>query len=479
VRDDPSPGPSGHPLPASGARGNPLTLRRCPSPRLRGEGGRRPGEGLAILAITLLFAGCTLKSDVTIEPLFILPTQERFSSSSVRVLVDRGDFAKAVKLANEVVSAEEVSYKQLEALGEAELACGRFDDARQHLKQALDLRPFRTDAGAIAWSLSQLEYLTNNFGAALEWARYAIDRGTAVKQWHLDYLQSLQNTRVYEFSGEPSAQVRMEFGKPDVPRVNVEIEGTRTSGIIDSGAVLSIVAESLANELKVQPLGTFHGTFFGLLAEPIDVRFGLVKALQIGGVTVSNVPVAIMADKELRFVIRNKQAFAMRLILGANLLKEFRLEMDASKNEAVFTPLTAADRKPSDEQNLFHVGFRPYVHGSINHRAWYLFVLDTGSEVTFLNRDLLGKTPVRSAEKLHGATLQGLGGSQKHGAKIMKVEVGVDEWAGRFEDIPLYGTEHSQAFGIIGQDLLKKFRVVIDFGSMRVELSRHLSLFGG
>ena len=38
---DPSPGASRHPLPASGARGN----AGSPSPRLRGEGGRRPDEG--------------------------------------------------------------------------------------------------------------------------------------------------------------------------------------------------------------------------------------------------------------------------------------------------------------------------------------------------------------------------------------------------------------------------------------------------
>ena len=431
----------------------------------------------ALLAIVV--GGCSLRSDVTISPLFILPTQERWSSNSIRVLVERGEFPKAVRLAGEALATEEVSYKQLAAIGEAELACGRFDDARKHLKQALDLRPYRTDAGAIGWSLSQLEYLTNDFAAALEWAQYAIERGTTVKQWHVDYLKSLAGTRVYLFSGAASAGVPLEFGKPDVPRINVSIEGTRTSAIIDSGAVLSIVAESLARELAVKPLGEFRGTFFGLLGEPIEVQFGIVKQLTIGGVTIANVPVAIMADKELRFIVRNQQSFAMRLILGANLLKEFRLELDVPKGEAVFTPLQAADRKPAEDQNLFHIGFRPFVHGAINHRAWYLFVLDTGSEVTFLNKDLLVKTPVRSAEKIHGATLQGLGGSKKRGSKIMKVEVGLDEWAGRFEDIPLYGTEHSQAFGIIGQDLLKKFRVVIDFGTMRVELSRHLSLFGG
>lgn len=431
----------------------------------------------AALAVTVL-AACALRSDVTITPLFILPSQERWSSNSVRVLVERGDFVKAAGMAGEVTSSPQVSFKQLAALGEAELACGRFDEARRHLEQALELRPFRNDAGAIAWSLSQLEYLTNNYVAALEWAVYATERGTTVKRWHIDYLRALSRQPVYVFSGEASARVPLAFGKPDVPRVNVTIEGKTAAAVIDSGAVLSIVAESLARELAVQPLGEFRGTFFGLLGEPIAVRFGLAKELRIGGLRVANVPVAIMADQELRFVVRNKERFDMRLILGANLLKEFRTEIDVPEGEAVFTRLTAEDRKPDEAQNLFHIGFRPFVHGAINHRAWYLFVLDTGSEVTFLNKDLLEKTPVRSAEQIHGATLQGLGGSKKRGSKIANVEVGIDRWGGRFADLPLYGTEHSQAFGIIGQDLLRKFRVVIDFGSMRVRLERHMTFLG-
>ena len=430
--------------------------------------------------IAWALAGCALRSDVTITPLFILPTEERYSSNSIRVLVERGDFAKAARLAKDVVeTGEGASFKQLAALGDAELACGRFDDARRHLRQALDLHPFRTEAGQIEWSLSQLEYLTNDFGDALKWALAATEHGTTVKQWHVEYLKSLAGTRVYQFSGEREARVPLAFGKPEVPRVNIEVEGKQSPAIVDSGAVLSIVAESLAKELGVAPLGEFRGTFFGLLGEPIEVRFGLVKDLRIGGVRVANVPVAIMSDQALKFVVRNKESFVMRFILGANLLKEFRIELDAGKGEAVFQPLTAEDRKPAIDQNLFHVGFRPFVHGSINHRAWYLFVLDTGSEVTFLNKDLLIKTPVRGAEKIHGATLQGLGGSKKRGSKIANVEVGVDKWAGKFGELPLYGTEHSQAFGIIGQDLLKKFRVVIDYGSMKVELTRHLALFGG
>ncbi len=112
------------------------------------------------------------------------------------------------------------------------------------------------------------------------------------------------------------------------------------------------------------------------------------------------------------------------------------------------------------------------VRSAINRRGWYLFVLDTGSEVTFLNEMQLFMLPVQFyVPKVHTATLQGLGGARKRGAKVENVEIGVDKWAGTFTDLPMYtSAENERAVGILGENYLKNFRVVIDFGKMRVDL---------
>jgi hypothetical protein len=61
----------------------------------------------------------------------------------------------------------------------------------------------------------------------------------------------------------------------------------------------------------------------------------------------------------------------------------------------------------------------------------------------------------------------------KRGSKLEDVQVGVDRWAGSFETIPMYaGDENDAAVGIIGQNFLGHFNVVIDFGRMRVDLVR-------
>lgn len=429
---------------------------------------------LVIASIAGLASGCALYSDVSIAPLQVSPAGiDR--GSDLQSMIRKYDYLRAIDLTSSVESRERKNISDLRSLGEAELAAGRYDAARQHLRAAIDLDPFRTTFADVAWDLSQVEYMCNNFESSLEWAQLANKNGLLIKPWHLDYLQALANTDVYHFTGSQSDRVAMQMGHPDVPRIDVRMNGRKnTFAIVDSGAVLSIVSEKLAQSLPVKRIGTFQGTFFGLLDEPIQVDFGLLDSLEIGGIRIENVPVAIMPSEKMRFLVSSDEPFEMDLLLGANLLKEFRVEFDYRRSSAFFTHLTAADHQPDASQNLFIEGFRPMVRGTVNRKGWFLFILDTGSEVTFLNEGSLPALPVQFyAPKMHGALLQGLGGAKKRGEKIENIEVGVDKWGGTFKTLPMYESDdRAHAVGIVGENFLKNFRVVIDFGKMRVELIR-------
>ena len=426
----------------------------------------------AVLLAALALAGCTLSSEVTVSPLHMLPSDiER--GSDLESMVRKADYLRAMELSADGRTRK--SSAELAAIGAAFLAAGRLDLARTNLREALDLKPFRTKYGQIAWDLAQVEYMANNYESSLEWANIAGQHDLTVRQWHLEYLKSLQGTRVYQFSGDASARLPFRFGRPDVPRGTARANDREVEAIIDSGAVVSIISRRLAASVNVRSLGDFEGTFYGLLGEPIAVRFGLLDKMQLGGVTITNVPVAIMPDEKMRFLIskRDGQEFHMDFLLGSNLLKEFRLELDFDRRRATFKALTPADRNPDPDQNLFYQGFRPYVRGTINRKGWFLFVLDTGSEITFLNESKLRTLPVTSLLGAHSAMLQGLGGTMKRGAKVDDVEVGLDKWGGKFKTLPMYSSaDKEHAVGIIGQNFLKNFNVVIDFGRMRVELQR-------
>jgi hypothetical protein len=431
-----------------------------------------PRSAVRILLLSLL-AGCALYSDVIISPLTLLPTNiDR--GSDLTSMVRKGDYNRAVAEASLVDAKPRHSANELEMLGAAELTAGRYEDARRHLRSALDLQPFRTTLAAAAWDLSQVEYMSNNFDASLDWANLANEHGIMVKQWHREYLASLSNVDVYHFTGPNSVRVSMHVGRPDVPRIDAVVNGRKpVSAFIDSGAVLSIVSRNLAAELPVRMLGTFEGTFSGLLGEPILVQFGILDSVQIGAMTIANVPVAVMPDDKMRFLISGKKEFKMDFLLGAHLLKEFRLELDFRHSNVTFTRIPLTARRPVADQNLFIEGFRPAVRGTVNRHGWFTFILDTGSEVTFLNEKHLASLPIQEfTPKVHNATLQGLGGAKKHGAKVENVEVGVDRWAGTFRTLPMYdSSENERSVGIVGENYLKNFDVVIDFGRMRVDLA--------
>jgi len=203
------------------------------------------------------------------------------------------------------------------------------------------------------------------------------------------------------------------------------------------------------------------------------VRFALVDTMEIGDMVVSKVPVAIMADEKMRFFIAGKKEFHIDLLIGTNFLKEFRTELDFRRNLVTFTALTSTDRRPTPDQNIFIEKFRPAVRGTINRHGWFMFILDTGSEVTYLNEHHVEDLPIQLfAPKIHSAMLQGLGGSQKHGPKVENVDLGFDKWAGIFHNLPMYDAgEADRTAGILGENYLRNFVVTLDFGKMRMDLA--------
>lgn len=419
----------------------------------------------------VLVAGCALYSDVSISPLIFDPTNINHGGD-LQSMIRKSDLNRAVALASVIDAKPRHSAEELAALGAAELDAGRYDDARRHLREAISLEPFRTVYADAAWQLSQVEFMCNNFDSSLDWARMAKDHGINVAPWHLEYLKALSNVDVYQFPDVTTERVPMKMGFPDVPRIDIRLDDRKTiSGIVDSGAVLSIISESLAKSLPVRLLGNFEGTFAGLLGEPIGVRFGMLQTLEIGRMKVVNVPVAIMPDDKMKFLVSGKKEFKIDFLLGANFLKEFRTDFDFHRRRITFHRVPQDLRRPAPDQNLYIRQFRPAIRATVNRHGWYLFLLDTGSEITFLNQEQLRSLPIQMfGPEMHNATLQGLGGAQKHGDKVADVEIGVDRWAGTFRTIPMYDAgPNENATGILGENYLKNFDVTIDFGTMRVE----------
>ena len=116
----------------------------------------------AVLALFVLTAaGCALYNEVSIAPLNLNPLLIDHGAD-VPGMVRKSDYLRAIEFTPTVEGRAHPSATELAALGSAELSAGRYDDARKHLRAALQLHPFHSTAAQIEWSLSQAEYMCNN-----------------------------------------------------------------------------------------------------------------------------------------------------------------------------------------------------------------------------------------------------------------------------------------------------------------------------
>src|SRR5438128_1022295 len=103
---------------------------------------------VALFALLLALAGCTLYNEVSISPLILTPASiDR--GSDVQGMVAKADYLRAIEFTNVVETRSRKNAADLTALGTAELASGRYDEARHHLRAALDLQPFRETAAHV------------------------------------------------------------------------------------------------------------------------------------------------------------------------------------------------------------------------------------------------------------------------------------------------------------------------------------------
>jgi hypothetical protein len=200
----------------------------------------------AFTVMAALLSRCALYTDVAVRPAAITPQQIN-RGADMQQAIRKHDFIGAVAHGTALAAKAKRSAGDLSAFGVALLACGRYDEARLQLRESIDRSESEETYAQAAWSLSQVEYMQNNYASSLDWARAAEERGLRVRDWHLQYLEALSNVDPYRFTTVTAATVPMKMGKPDVPRLAVTVNQHPVTAIVDSGAVLSIISRQLAD----------------------------------------------------------------------------------------------------------------------------------------------------------------------------------------------------------------------------------------
>jgi len=316
--------------------------------------------------------------------------------------------------------------------------------------------------GKLCWNMALIYYFLNDFHAASRYAQEASDWGYHTDVGFRNFLKESPDT-LYEFSGD-GVRLPCVYGDPNILRFPVTLQnGRKVEAILDTGASLTFLSQSMAKTLGI-PLEDGRKSFgYGLHGKLIPIHLVYLESLSLGGVTVKNVPAMVFADSDIQF-----GDFKVDFGLGFHLLRHGRLEIDY-KGKALDWSVGATGRR-SDEQDLYIMGLRPAVRVSINHVMGYHFILDTGSELTYISSQ--GSRRALLQEKLNFFSMitHGIGKSKANYTRVSNVYVGADRYMVLYSDVPTKSEYANLVDGILGNDFLDNFRVILDFPAGRMTL---------
>jgi Aspartyl protease/Tetratricopeptide repeat len=413
-------------------------------------------------------------------PAISQPRQSEIDSASQ--LFQAGKFAEAGKLYSRMAEQNPKDYSAALALGRIALLSNRFDDAEKWLEKAIALQPGAPDAKIM---LAEALYRHDDYqNAAASLKGIANSNKLLTSQYptlDIAQLESFKGQTPYEIQGDGQS-TRLKFLKTDpLPLVSVRVNGgEEVTFFIDTGASEVLLDTDFARELGIPKFGSVQGTFSG--GRRADVQSGRIDSLTIGNWTVKNVPVAMLALRQL-----SKDLGVKRIdgCIGTNLLYHFLATLDYPHGELVLRQKTAASleqfRAASSGKGVevpfwiagdhFMVGW-----GRVETLPPVLLFVDTGLAGAGVK---LAEPVIKEARiKLEqDKAFEGAGGGGK--LKIVPYtvrqisfgDIRANNLSGLYDGpFPWEYTFGFHLAGMVGHDFFKPYAVTFDFENMRIFL---------
>ncbi len=250
-------------------------------------------------------------------------------------------------------------------------------------------------------------------------------------------------------------------GHPIVIKARLNNSSKNYNFILDTGA-LTLIKQEVADELGL-PKGLLV-TARGSQGKTKNIQLVKLNSIALGGVMVRNCASG---------VITNESLFPQNIagIIGSNFLRFFTLTIDFHENEILL------NKNSPETQNFIPVtlemkkGFAPFIKCTLDDKTEIKAMIDTGAPVTSLNLPLVKKTKEflrGEAIKAMGSTSEGIGGraDENYVLRIKKIAMGNNI----IKNLPVFSHGENSVQMIIGNDVLSKYRVIIDYPGSRIKL---------
>jgi len=264
-----------------------------------------------------------------------------------------------------------------------------------------------------------------------------------------------------------------------LPALRARIDGAGALLLLDTGARYSYANARVAQRAGVRllPDVRVHLTFLG---EPVPAQLTLASSVEIDGIRWFDVPFFVTLRRTRLHVL----GITLRELeggIGADLIRSFRVTLDARAGLVTFEPPAAAPRPlpqgaVSLPLDLLPDG-RPAVDVSINGHAPERFLFDTCSTQLTLDAEAARAFGVPIDESRTGRTLGFGTRAEVLSASVSALALGSLILRDLEADIPVRTNPdfaRNGFRGILGFHLLREHRVTLDFPARRlvIEIDR-------
>lgn len=315
----------------------------------------------------------------------------------------------------------------------------RFKDAAEAYERYMDLLPSAEGSGMVALAQSEMQLL-----------------------------RSFDDRAPLEIEGDPDRVHRVPFRLSDTKIILAgRVNSTAVEFVLDTGSEQTGISGVTARAARVDPISA---TFASGVGVPGMRRRGIGRAdqIQVGSVTINNVPVSIR-ELEPRALPRWQTESFSPLSAGLSVV------IDYVKQEALFSR-TLPDGE-ADVRLPMRMNRLPLVRGLLNSAHPAYFVVDTGGEIISISADTalsLAMPPVRRIP----LRVIGMSGEDANAFLLPGVDLDFNEIMYRKVGLAVLNLRAPsvllgyQLGGIVGHSFLSDYRVSLDMERSEVRLER-------
>jgi len=360
-------------------------------------------------------------------------------------------------------------------LGMLDFYENKIQESLKNLEEAVYYDPFEPD---FLYALAQVSARAEKYKEAaaaydsfLRVSRNTDDERRARIKGLINFLRYLGNKQsLYQTGGEPNTEVKFELvGNRPIIQLRINGRPEPLNFVLDTGSGISVISDEAAKELGIKAI-TKGGFAKGIGGDgKFAIVYGFIRDVDIGAVTVRNVPVYIR-----KFHSDGK----IHGYIGLSLISKFLTTVDYGNQTF---GLRKKDSIRTDDANGVSVPLRltssGFLSGEVQLEGFdspLNFIVDTGASVSVISADLAANTamaPHAQEERMRVIGAAGvtedvpsfllpkvtMGTHSRNSITAIALDLNLINEASGFEQA-----------GILGGNFLKNYRMTFDFQNSRV-----------